>query len=80
MPRTTRVTIGSEFDDFVSQLIASGRYGTTDEVVDSALRLLERQEQQTSVLKVAIEEGEKSGECGLSLHDIAASVKQKHNV
>ncbi|PJC86337.1 type II toxin-antitoxin system ParD family antitoxin [Vibrio sp. HA2012] len=80
MSRTTSVTIGSQLDEFVSQLIASGRYGSTSEVVRSALRLLERQEKQTTALKMAIEAGEQSGECSLSLYDIAAKVKQKHNV
>ncbi|WP_238130975.1 type II toxin-antitoxin system ParD family antitoxin [Vibrio cincinnatiensis] len=44
------------------------------------MRLLERQEKQTTALKMAIEAGEQSGQCSLSLHDIAAKVKQKHNV
>ena len=80
MSRTTSVTIGSQLDEFVGQLIATGRYGSTSEVVRSALRLLERQEKQTTALKMAIEAGEQSGQCSLSLHDIAANVKQKHNV
>ncbi|MDW6003976.1 type II toxin-antitoxin system ParD family antitoxin [Vibrio mangrovi] len=78
--RTTSVTIGPQLDEFVRQLIASGRYGSTSEVVRSALRLLERQEKQTAALKNIIEAGENSGECELSLHEIAASIKQKHNV
>lgn len=80
MSRTTSVTIGSQLDEFVGQLIATGRYGSTSEVVRSALRLLERQEKQTTALKMAIEAGEQSGQCSLSLHDIVAKVKQKHNV
>jgi antitoxin ParD1/3/4 len=80
MSRTTSVTIGSQLDEFVGQLIATGRYGSTSEVVRSALRLLERQEKQTTALKMAIEAGEQSGQCSLSLHGIAAKVKQKHNV
>ena len=80
MSRTTSVTIGSQLDEFVGQLIATGRYGSTSEVVRSALRLLERQEKQTTALKMAIEAGEQSGECSLSLYDIAAKVKHKHNV
>ncbi|WP_439898626.1 type II toxin-antitoxin system ParD family antitoxin [Photobacterium damselae] len=58
MSRTTSVTIGSQLDEFVGQLIATGRYGSTSEVVRSALRLLERQEKQTTALKMAIEAGE----------------------
>lgn len=80
MARTTSITIGSQLDDFVGELVSSGRYGSTSEVVRSALRLLERQEKQTAALRMAIEAGEQSGESALSLHDIASRVKQKHNV
>lgn len=78
MSRTTSITIGSQLDEFVGKLIESGRYGSTSEVVRSALRLLERQENQMAALRNAIETGEQSGESDLSLHDIAAQVKQKH--
>jgi antitoxin ParD1/3/4 len=61
-------------------LIASGRYGSTSEVVRSALRLLEHKENQMAALKNAVEAGERSGESDLSLRDIAAQVKQKHHV
>ena len=80
MERTTSVTIGPQLDDFVSKLIESGRYGSTSEVVRSALRLLERQESQLTALKNAIVAGEQSGESSLTLRDIAAQVKQKHHV
>ena len=80
MSRTTSITIGSQLDDFVRELIKSGRYGSTSEVVRSALRLLERQEKQVAALRIAVEAGERSGESDLSLRDIAAQVKQKHNV
>ncbi len=80
MSRTTSVTIGAPLDEFVGQLIESGRYGSTSEVVRSALRLLEKQEKQLTALKMAIEAGERSGECSRSLHDIASKVKSRHNV
>ncbi len=80
MSRTTSVTIGSQLDEFVSKLIESGRYGSTSEVVRSALRLLEHQENQMAALRGAVEAGERSGESDLSLRDIAAQVKQKHRV
>lgn len=80
MARTTSVTIGSELDGFVTQLVESGRYGSTSEVVRSALRLLERQESQLTALKNAIVAGEQSGESSLTLRDIAAQVKQKRHV
>jgi antitoxin ParD1/3/4 len=80
MSRTTSVTIGPQLDSFVGKLIESGRYGSTSEVVRSALRLLEQQENQMTALRSAIEAGEQSGESDLSLRDIAAQVKRKHNV
>ena len=80
MARTTSVTIGSQLDDFVSELIASGRYGSTSEVVRSALRLLEQQEKQTAALKKAIAAGEESGESPLTLLEVAEHVKQKYDV
>ena len=80
MARTTSITIGSQLDDFVGKLIESGRYGSTSEVVRSALRLLERQENQMAALRNAVEAGQQSGESDLSLRDIAAQVKQQHNV
>mgnify|MGYP004451622905 FL=1 len=80
MARTTSITIGSQLDDFIGKLIESGRYGSTSEVVRSALRLLEQQESQRAALRTAVEAGEKSGESELSLHEIAAQVKKKHDV
>lgn len=80
MVRTTSVTIGTQLDDFISELIATGRYGSTSEVVRSALRLLERQEKQLVALRQAIVAGEQSGASDLTLSQIAAQVKQKHNV
>ncbi|WP_423187628.1 type II toxin-antitoxin system ParD family antitoxin [Alishewanella sp. d11] len=80
MARTTSVTIGAQLDDFISELIATGRYGSTSEVVRSALRLLERQEKQLVALRQAVAAGEQSGISDLTLSQIADQVKQKHNV
>ncbi|NRQ44619.1 type II toxin-antitoxin system ParD family antitoxin [Rheinheimera sp. YQF-2] len=80
MARTTSVTIGPQLDDFVSQLLESGRYGSTSEVMRSALRLLERQENQMAALRRAVAAGEQSGESDLTLSQIADKVKQKHHV
>ncbi|MDN8601752.1 type II toxin-antitoxin system ParD family antitoxin [Citrobacter sp. S2-9] len=37
MPGTTRITIGDQPDRFITRMIESGRYGSTREVVRSAL-------------------------------------------
>lgn len=80
MSRTTSVTIGPELDSFVGELLQSGRYGSTSEVVRSALRLLEQQERQNTALRHAVDAGERSGESERSLQDIAADVKHRHRV
>ena len=80
MARTTSVTIGPQLDDFVSKLLESGRYGSTSEVMRSALRLLERQENQMAALRQAVAAGEQSGESDLTLSQIADQVKQRHHV
>ena len=36
MPRTTSITIGEHLDRFINEMIESGRYGSTSEVVRSA--------------------------------------------
>ena len=80
MARTTSVTIGPQLDDFVSKLLESGRYGSTSEVMRSALRLLERQENQMAAIRQAVAAGEQSGESDLTLSQIADQVKQRHHV
>ena len=66
MSRTTSVTIGESLDGFVVKMVKSGRYGSTSEVMRSALRLLEQEENQLNLLRRAVEEGENSGVCTLS--------------
>lgn len=80
MPRTTSVTIGDQLDAFVSRMIDNGRYGSTSEVVRSALRLLEQKESQMEALRKAVLAGEQSGESSLTLREIAAQKKREFNV
>lgn len=80
MSRTTSVTLGPQINSFIDELVTSGRYGSTSEVVRSALRLLEREEHQAKALREAVLAGINSGESDLSLQDIAKQVKQKHHV
>ncbi|MCP3700093.1 MAG: type II toxin-antitoxin system ParD family antitoxin [Aliivibrio sp.] len=80
MARTTSVTIGESLDLFVERMIKTGRYGSTSEVMRSALRLLEQQENQQDLLRNALIEGENSGESSLSLQEVAAQRKARLNV
>jgi antitoxin ParD1/3/4 len=46
----------------------------------TALRLLEQKEYHIETLRLALENGERSGESALSLREIAAKKKREHNV
>jgi len=61
-------------------MIESGRYGSTSEVVRSALRLLEEQELHNGKLREALEKGLNSGESPLTLQEIATRKKRSLNV
>ena len=58
---TTSVALGPHFEDFIQASIMSGRYNNASEVIRSALRLLEEQEQKIIALRAAVEDGLKSG-------------------
>lgn len=49
--------IGDEFDDFVDDLIRSGRFASRDDVVKAGLNLLRRQERARSKMDEALDEG-----------------------
>jgi len=59
--KTTSVALGPHFEEFIQASISTGRYNNASEVVRSALRLLEEQEQKIVALRSAIEEGMASG-------------------
>ncbi|MBK0003742.1 type II toxin-antitoxin system ParD family antitoxin [Erwinia sp. S38] len=80
MARTTSVTIGEQLELFINRLIESGRYGSTSEVMRSALRLLEKQEASDELLRQAVVAGLESGESELTLKEIAEQRKLKHRV
>lgn len=52
----------------------------TSELMRSALRLLEQQENQQQALKQAIDAGLASGVSPYSLRELAEQLKLKHNV
>ena len=61
MGKNTSISLGDHFESFIQKEIATGRYSSASEVVRTALRLLETEENKIKALRAAIEEGERSG-------------------
>jgi antitoxin ParD1/3/4 len=51
MSKNTPILLGDHFEEFISSEISSGRYGSVSEVVGTALRMLETEEQKNRTLK-----------------------------
>ena len=60
MAKNTSILLGSHFENFINRELTSGRYNSASEVIRSALRLLEIEEQKTIQLKQELVAGEKS--------------------
>ncbi len=61
MSKNTIISLGDHFDHFINDEIASGRYNSPTEVIRTALRLLESEEEKIVHLRKELEIGEKSG-------------------
>ena len=61
MSRNTSILLGNHFEEFISSEVSSGRYNSESEVIRTALRLLQTEEEKKKVLNKALVQGEKSG-------------------
>lgn len=73
--------IGSRYENFVRDLVESGRYASASEVLRDSLRLLEEREEQRSAklaaLREAIREGVESGP-GIPAEEVFARLEAKY--
>lgn len=60
MAKNTSILLGDHFENFINDEISSGRFSSVSEVVRTALRLLELEEQKIKKFREEIEIGEKS--------------------
>jgi antitoxin ParD1/3/4 len=61
MAKNTSISLGPHFDEFITERVSDGRYGSASEVVRAGLRLLENTETKLGALRAMLVEGEKSG-------------------
>jgi antitoxin ParD1/3/4 len=62
MSKSVSIRLDAKEDAFIERQIATGRFGSTDEVVKAALSLLEDEEAELDAIRQALIEGEESGE------------------
>ena len=61
MAKNTSILLGEYFEGFISDQVKSGKFASTSEVIRTALRLFEQQENKTKILINELKVGEKSG-------------------
>jgi len=60
MAKNTSILLGEHFEKFITNEVSSGKYSSASEVVRTALRMLESEEEKKSALLKALIHGEKS--------------------
>ena len=60
MAKNTSILLGDHFEKFINKEVSSGKYGSASEVVRTALRILESEEEKKVALIKALTKGEKS--------------------
>ena len=61
MAKNTSILLGDYFNEFISEQITTGRFSSASEVVRSALRLFEQEENKKKELIKELKKGENSG-------------------
>lgn len=61
MSKNTSRSLGDHFEQFINKEIESARYASANEVIRTALRLLEREEKKINQIRNALVVGEESG-------------------
>ena len=75
--KNTSVALGEHFARFAAEQVASGRYGSTSEVIRAGLRMLEDEQRRIEALREAIREGDESGPA--IPFDMRAWIKERYS-
>ena len=74
MQKNTSVTLGKHYEEFISNKVSQGRFGSASEAIRAGLRLLEEQETRLSLLRRALIEGEESGTADYLLNSLLSEI------
>lgn len=77
MAKNTSILLGDYFDKFIRHQIETGRFSSASEVVRTALRLFEQEENKKEELIKELKKGEKSG--FIKNFDRKSFIKGLHN-
>jgi len=61
MAKNTSILLGDYFNKFISEQITTGRFSSASEVIRTALRMFEQEENKKKALISELKKGEKSG-------------------
>lgn len=61
MSKNTSILLGDYFHEFIKKQVSSGKYTSASEVVRTALRMFEEEENKKKTLINELKKGEKSG-------------------
>ena len=74
MQKNTSVSLGKHYENFISQQVVQGRFGSASETIRAGLRLLEERETKLSLLRRVLIEGEESGTADYSLKSLLSEL------
>lgn len=60
MSRNTSILLGEYFESYVREKVQTGKFNSVSEVIRTALRLFEQEENKVKSITEALEKGEKS--------------------
>ena len=72
--------LGQHLEDYVSELVKTGRYGSRSEVLREGVRLIEEREKRLTVLDAAIARGIADAEAGRvkPIHEVGDRLVAKY--
>ena len=79
MSKNTSILIGDYFLEFIRNQVSTGRFTSASEVVRTALRMFEQEENKKKALITELKKGEKSGFIDkITQEDFLSSMHKKH--